>query len=316
MHGRGYNAAPPDVVARRVAFRVLSAKAGRVASASALPLLTSNRQFVAAALGGPGILDQDGTDGCVGHVISNCITTRFSLCKTPIALVTPIGCYTVGRDILRVVNPDGTLSKLTDSGLDPDVGMQGVQTYGVCSAMTWGNFPASPATVNAEPTPAQLEAAKDFVLQGAYFIYGSNASTLLQIMQALASQYPVSNSVASRNVGFDEYTGGVIPASVMDGTLDHYTMLIDYQWLSDEASFEAFVTKLQNDEVDMAAIANLIIYGVNSWGESWGESDVAGISGGLYRVQADALSFMDSFCVWDVATPTGATLQAHWKKAA
>jgi len=135
-------------------------------------------------------------------------------------------------------------------------------------------------------------------------------------MQALASQYPVSNSVASSSTTFDDYAGGVIAAASMTGTLDHYTMLIDYQWLSDEASFAAFVSGLQAGEIDMTAISNLVLYGVNSWGESWGESDVAGISGGLYRVQADALAAMDSFCVWDVTPVAGGTLQAHWKKAA
>jgi len=316
MHGRGYRAAPPEVVARRVAFRVLAARSGKVAGASALPLVTSNRSYVAMALGGPGILDQDGVAACVGFSIAACVTTRFSLCKAPIALVSPIGGYTVGRDILRVPDVTGKLPLLIDNGLDPDVGAQGVQTYGLCSAATWGNFPASPSTINDEPTPAQLEAAKDFVLQGAYFISGSNASILLQVMQALASQYPVSNSVASSSTTFDDYAGGVIAAASMTGTLDHYTMLIDYQWLSDEASFAAFVSGLQAGEIDMTAISNLVLYGVNSWGESWGESDVAGISGGLYRVQADALAAMDSFCVWDVTPVAGGTLQAHWKKAA
>jgi hypothetical protein len=304
------------VVARRVGFRVLAARSNKIASAGSLPLGTSNRSFVATALGGPGILDQDGVRGCTGFTIAECITTRFSLCKAPIALVSPIGCYTVGRDIVRVPGLNGQLPLLIDNGLDPDLGAQGVQTYGVCSAVTWGNFPADPATINLDPTPAQLEAAKDFVLQGAYFISGSNASTLLQVLQALASQYPVSNAVASTNPAFDGYSGGVIAAASLTGSLDHYTMLIDYQWLSDEGSFATFVAGLQAGEIDMAAIANLILYGVNSWGESWGESDVAGISGGLYRVAADALSAMDSFCVWDVTPVAGGALQAHWKRAA
>jgi hypothetical protein len=278
-----------------------AARAGTMIALAALPLSTSNRTFVSTALGGPGILDQDGTESCCGYAAAFGITTRFAIMRAPIALVSPIGCYIIGCDILRTVGSDGKLPAFTDSGTEPDAVWQGTMTYGVCKASTWGNFPADPATITSEPTPAQLQAAKDFVLKGAYFLGGSQAQLLLQLLQVLATGYPVTNLIPSTNPSFDNYTGGVIPASGMTGTIDHCTTLLDYAWNGDQASFTAFVASLQAGTVDMNAIVQLVLYGGNSWGEDWGESDVPGISGGFYRMQAEALFVMSSLAVCDVA---------------
>lgn len=312
MAGRGYIEAPAEVAARRQQFQKFASRgkaAALIVGALSLPLATSNRSFVSTALGGPGILDQDGTDSCCGHGAAGCITSRFAILKTPIPLVSPIGCQVVGWDILRLPNHDGTYPLFTNTGADPDAIVQGTQSYGVCSAADWGNYPANPSTIILEPTPAQLEAAKHFVLSGTYFLGGTQAQILLQLLQALASGYPVSNALASSSAAFNAYSGGIIAANALTGAIDHYTYFIDYTWLGDATSFAAFVAGLQAGNVDATAIGNLMLFGVNSWGETWGESDVPGITGGLYRILAGAVAGMAAMAVWDVSKPAGGVLQ-------
>jgi hypothetical protein len=218
----GYIPDPPDVVASRAGFHLLQAKLGAVT----IPAASNNGIWLPPAKGGPGILQQSQTGGCVGHALAGSITLRFAILQRMIALVSPIGCYAVGRAMARRRNAKGVLPPLTDSGTEPSLGVAGIQEWGVTSAKTWGNFPADPATINDEPTLAQLEAITEFELEGAYFLQSTKDQLYTDLVTALAAGYPVTNGIPASGDGFQGYTGGILGAQT--GPNDHYTYVYDY----------------------------------------------------------------------------------------
>jgi hypothetical protein len=270
--GTGYRPDPPDVRARRAGFHLLRAR--RRLDAAPPPRAVSWRSQV---LRGPGILDQGETGSCTGHALGGAITTRFQVAGSPIALVSPIGCYAVGRAIDRRPNPDGTFPPLTDDGAEPSQVVRGIAEWGVCSAATWGNYPADPATINDEPTFAELEATTEFELLGAYFLQSQGDAFALDLMMAIAAGFPLSYALCASDVSFNDYTAGVL--GPMQGALDHYNYACGYEW----------------DGVDPGS---LIIEGVNSWGAAWGE-------GGFYRADRAFVNQMQDCAVVDVRSARG-----------
>jgi len=271
---------PPAVVARRKGFHILKAKRGL--GVAPLPLKTNNRAKLLTALGGPGILNQKDTGSCVGHAIASAITLRFALMGKPIPLVSPVGVYDVARMISRSPNADGSLPPLSDDGTEPNLAYSGLAEWGACSAATWGDYPATSATINDEPTPQDMMLTADFKLSGAYFLDGTAGDQYLRdLMTALAAAYPLSYALAASNNTFQGYTGGVL--GPMDDAVDHENYLIDYEW-------------------DGSNLSSLIVYGTNSWSEGWGESDVVGIGGGMYRANRQFIAkYSDSTAVVDVS---------------
>lgn len=283
MHGTGHRPDPEAVRQRRAGFHLLKWRCG--IGASALPLSTNNRAFLATAQGGPGMLDQDaegGTSSCEGHGHASAITLRFAIKQKPIKLVSPDGIYKVARMISRVPNADGTLPPLQDTGTEPSLVIAGIQEWGVCSADTWGYFPVSPATINLEPTPQQLMADAEFKLNGAYFMQSSGDQFVTDLMTALAAGFPVTSAIAASGSAFQQYTGGVLGA--LDDGVDHASLWVDFTWNGTDLS-------------------SVVFYGVNSWGVGWGESDAPGIAGGMYRFNRDfAAKYAQDACVIDVSS--------------
>jgi hypothetical protein len=306
--GKGYKSDPADVKARRKpfrAFRVLRLGA-MLAALPGLPLATRNRFKVPVADGGPGILMQGQTGSCVGHATAEAITLYFALIGKPIPLVSPICIYTLGRDILRG-DPLGPLPPLTDDGTEPTAAVQGVETYGCCSAKTWGNYPADPATINDEPTPEQLKAAADFVLQGAYFLPEPNvnlAGAILGLIESLAAGYPTTTAIPASGTAFNDYATGVLTPADLPGDVDHDTLFVDYEWTGSQADWDTFVSQLRSGTVNTTLVLQLKLFIQNSWSENWGWSDVPGIRGGFCQVRGDAVSLFSDLGVFDV-TSTG-----------
>jgi hypothetical protein len=267
LRGKGYRPDPAQVRKRRAGFHLL--KARRQLAAGALPVSVSLKSQV---LAGPGILDQGQTGSCTGHAVAGAITTRFQIAASPIRLVSPVGCYTVGRLIDLVPNPDGSMPALTDDGAEPSQVVRGVSEWGVTSATTWGDYPADPATINNLPTFADLEATTEFELQGAYFLNSTGDAFVIDLMTAIAAGYPVTHALCASDPTFENYTGGVLGA--MNGTLDHYNYVVGYAW-------------------DGSDPDSIVVEAVNSWGPSWGEQ-------GFYRADRAFVDQMQDSAVFDV----------------
>jgi papain like protease len=275
---------PDEVVARRKGFHIL--KARRMLGAAALPLKTNNRQWLLPAAGGPGVRDQSATSRCEGFAHAVGITLRFAIKRTPISYVSHDGIYTGARMISRVPNADGTLPPLSDDGTEPGLVAQALGEWGACSAKTWGDEPDDPSKVNVEPTIQQLEAEGEFRLDGAYFLQSSGDQYIRDLMTALAAGFPVTGAIAASGSIFQNYSGGVLGA--MDDGVDHATLWLDYEVQS------------------LTDLSTFVVYGVNSWGEGWGESTVTGINGGMYRGGRDfAAKYNSATAVLDVSALTG-----------
>lgn len=98
--GRGHIPDPPAAVALRSRFAVLARRLLGASAGPSLPLSVDLSPYVTGN-GGPGVLNQGKTGACVGHAIAGAITTRMAVRKTPIALVSPIGVYTIARAMGR-----------------------------------------------------------------------------------------------------------------------------------------------------------------------------------------------------------------------
>jgi intein/homing endonuclease len=222
---------------------------------------------------------------CEGHAHASGITLRFALLGTPIPIVSPVGVYDVARLISRTPNADGTVPALSDDGTEPNLVISGLSEWGACSAVTWGDYPASSATINDEPTPQDMMLAGDFKLDGAYFLTSTGDQYITDLMTALAAGYPCSDAIAASGSAFQGYTGGVL--GPLDDAVDHANLIVDYEW-------------------DGSNLSSVVAYCVNSWSASWGEADVAGLAGGMYRANRDFLAkYSSSTCVLDVSAIGG-----------
>lgn len=276
-YGKGYLHDPEDIVKRRPGFHLLKAK--RKLASTGLPLSVDWSPFVTGN-GGPGILNQLQVGACTGFATAAAITVRFALIGSPIKLVSPIGCYAVGRAVGRQPNPDGTLPPLADNGAEPSQVIAGISEWGVCSVDTWGDYPPDPTTINNEPTLTDLEADAEFELDGAYFLQSTDDAFCVDLMTSLANKLLVTNSVAASDPAFNNYTDGILGA--MGGGLDHYTYICGYTW----------------DGVNPSSV---VIKCANSWGDGsdgggmWGES-------GFYRADRSFIDQMSDCCVMDVSS--------------
>jgi len=99
-------------------------------------------------------------------------------------------------------------------------------------------------------------------------------------MVALAAKYPVPIAVCASGNTFQSYQGGILGRQT--GPNDHYIYAIDYTW-------------------DGTNPASIILIGSNNWGEDdWGESDVTGIRGGMWRGNSQFIDQAMDLCVLDV----------------
>jgi hypothetical protein len=311
--GKGYIPDPKAAIAARdleAVHRFLASRLMGAGTASGFPLATANRPFVSPTKGGPGIWNQGSTGSCTGHGSGGAGTTRFAIGGSPLATpLSPIQPYVVGRAIGNPPDANGVYPPLVDQGAEPNQVVQGCMTFGMATIAAWGNFPADPTTINLMPTGAELEAAGTFLLNGAYFLDdGNTAARILGFIKACAAGFPVTNSIQASGDAFNNYTGGVLTSATLTGPLDHYNYGVDYSWTGSTTDFASFISALSSGDTSTftAMLSQLVGYFVNSWSESWGWSDVPGLTGGLYQVDGTGIAGMADMAVWDITEETEA----------
>jgi hypothetical protein len=291
LRKRGHLPDHPAIVAARPSLAHFSGY--RAMRADPLPLETHNRDTLPTAAGGPGIPDQDGVGGCEGMAHRTGIGLRLALEGTPIAPLSGAGLYLGALLVSRQRNADGTWPGLFDTGTMPSAILQALAFWGACSDADWGvamtaaalylNGPSDPSDAPelVEPSPEQLFAESLFRMKGAYFVQSSGDQKALDIMAALAARRPVSIALPASGPAFQGYRGGVLTAAQLTGPVDHANVLVDFKWNGTDLS-------------------TLELFDANSWSESWGESDVAGLRGGLARFDRSCVDILQSALVLDV----------------
>ena len=287
---RGHLEDHPAVVLSRAGLHLFPGYAAM--RAAALPLSTNNRAKLPTSQGGPGIPDQDGVGGCEGMGHRTGIGLRLAVAGTPIAPLSGAGLYLGALLVTRPMRPDGTRDLLQDTGTMPSAILQALQLFGGCSEDDWGQpmtqtamyvTPGDPSGAPAllEPRPEQLFRESLFRLKGAYFVQTTGDQKVLDIMAALAYGRPVTIAIPASGPTFQAYRGGILRAKDLTGPIDHCNCLVDYTWNGTDLS-------------------SAIFYDANSWSESWGESDVPELAGGLARFDRTVIDQLSSPAVLDV----------------
>lgn len=301
----------PEVVRRRAGLHLHPDAHVLEALAANLPFSTANRAFLSPTRGGPGILDQHDTGSCEGHAHASGGTLRLAILGQSKGLISPSMMYLCALLIDRVVNPDGTLSVVTDTGTMPSSVLTAWQIFGAILAASDPQYPASSQTLYAHPadensplvlpSPEKLYAASPYRFQGAYFITSSGPTRLLLALAALASGRPITDAIPASGSAFQGYSGGVVGR--LSGPIDHANLIVDYTWTGAPADWSTFQAALRTgDTATMTRLApGLVLHCVNSWSSSWGESDsVAGAPGGMYRGNTDYFDQAQDLCVVDL----------------
>ena len=226
---------PDPVGYQRTPFHRLAVRLGLFVGDGALPahvdLLDAGRLP----------LDQAGTSACFGHAAGMGLSIALDLPW----VASPAEIYRNGRAIDRT---PGEL--LTDSGTQPSQGFRAINEFGVrpMVALPTRNSDVDPATVNDEPKLGDLEDEALEVVVGDYGIYSHGARRITDICTALAHGKPVCIAIAGGSAAFQAYAGGVL--GPLASPLDHYVLLVGYHTLPDDT---------------------VILDGLNSWGEGWGD---------------------------------------------
>jgi hypothetical protein len=293
--GRGHNHAHALAAkANMPGFHILKSKRNL---ATALPTdITGICAFMQPSAGGPGIQDQHEVGGCEGYGHSSGVTLRSAVMGKQIPLASAVGLYQCALLIQRTPDAKGNLPALVDSGTEPTVIQQAMQTYGIASKATWGGDPPTPASIIVQPTIAQLEAAQTYLLVGMYAIQSTGEQYLVDLMTAWANGYPTTGAIAASSSTFNSYQGGIL--SAMDNNVDHCTLWIGGKW-------------------DGSNPSSLVGIGVNSWGDGqegdppWGESDAPGIVAGMYRSDSSfLLAYSEATYVLDVVPVTPSEVES------
>jgi hypothetical protein len=313
MYRTGHIADHDEVVKRRVALHHFGAFAAMMALASSLPMETTNRALMPPDKGGPGILDQHDTGSCEGHAHGTGGTLVLAGQGTSPGLISPAQLYLGALRFDATLQPDGTLSSVTDTGTMPSSILSAWQTFGAglakddpqypCSSGTLYKNPGDPNSVLILPPPERLYAASPFRFKGAYFITAGVGSPqrLLQALTTLASKRVITDAIPASGNDFQGYTGGIIGATT--GPIDHANVIVDYKWVGSAADWATFTTALvQGNTTQVAALVqNLLFICVNSWSTSWGEGDaVSTMPGGMYRANIHYFDKAEDLCVLDL----------------
>lgn len=238
--GKGYRKDPEGH--RKTPFATLRARRGIPADA------ITPSTYLDMLDAGPPALDQGNSGACVGHALSRALAIRFRMMADPLPwLPSPLGIYTVARCLGRDHG-----DPLVDEGSEPNEAIRGIGEWGVRPMGPLVDNRLSdcdPATINAEPSFADLEADAALLAMGAYAITSSGAAREQELRVAMFHGFPVTVAVdASEGSPIQNYGAGVIDN--MGEQLDHYVAL------------DAFRT------IDGA----LQVRFGNSWGPRWGEN--------------------------------------------
>lgn len=309
---RGHIADHPEVVRKRVGLHYHSAYQTEIAPLAAnLPMATTNRAFLQPAQGGPGNLDQDGVGKCEGMAHASGGTLFLAIRGKSQGLISPDQLYLGALLIDRGLNPDGTLSDVTDTGTMPSSVLSGWQTFGAKLAKDDDQYPATQATLYTDPndpnSTLKLPSIEKIFgeapcrFSGGRFIVSNGPQRILDGLTALASARLISDAIPASQQDFQGYSGGVLGA--LGGPIDHANLLVDYTWLGSAADWQTFTSALRNGDVSttMSLGTNLLWHGDNSWGTGWGEGDTVSSSpGGMYRANMDYYNQAQDLCVLDL----------------
>lgn len=233
---RGYIPDPPGHM--RTPFRHLAARLAVTVIALAADLRPH----------APAVLDQGDTGSCTGESTGPACTCALAIAGSPLPWVaSPDGIY---RDARCIDRADPSVA-LTDDGAMPNQVMRAINEWGLRemkAPTSDGRYSdCEPATVNREPTLADLEAESKHVVLGQYAIYSADDLAL-----ALTNGIPVTASISAANDSFQLWTPDNGPLGAQSPVqLDHYIWFI------------AFRTD--------AATGKRIFRIRNSWGASWGD---------------------------------------------
>jgi hypothetical protein len=313
LHARGHIADHPEVVRRRAGLH-LHPLFGAIL-ATVLPLATTNRVNMPPAKGGPGILNQTDVGGCEGCAHAGGGTLWLAGQGKSKGLISNVALYLGALMFDQTLNPDGTLSTITDTGTQPSSVLSGWQTFGARLAANDPQYPMNSSTLYKTPGDANsplilpavdsgLYADSPYRFNGAYFITATGPARLLQLLTVLASGRPVSDAIPASGQQFQSYTGGILGA--LEGPVDHANYIVDYEWTGTPTDWVSFVVAIQQNDVATTArlAVNLVFHCVNSWGDNtgWGEADaVSTMIGGTYRANIDYINQAEDLCVLDLS---------------
>ena len=197
------------------------------------------------------IWDQGPTGSCVAHALLGAILAARKAAGLPVLNLSRVTLYALAREIDR----GGQWVGLQDGGCIPAAAIRALRE---CGAPAYELRPTDPATVNDEPSLAELESAEETLLAFARdSLWSSYAvpSDIDAVKSALASGAFLTVGIAADTATFQDYRGGVL--GNQGPSVDHEVLLLDYDGGT--------------------------VRGVNSWGRGWGES-------GLFRLDSSGVS--------------------------
>lgn len=181
------------------------------------------------------VSNQRWTSSCVGMALSRAIDTRLRFLRQELPEPSAWAIY-----ILALGSKDGMI----DAGCRPRDAMRMVRDVGVPAEADW---PFNPEKFRKLPWHVH-QAASKFLLFQWWRIYASGPSRADAIAQALDKKVPVIFGLGL-DAAFDSYSGGSIDELGPEKS-QHMLCLLGYRTLPD---------------------GRREFYGINSWGEGWGE---------------------------------------------
>ena len=204
------------------------------------------------------VLDQGQTSSCTGHGVAMAATVAMRSHGSMLDMISPLGCYGVGRSMDRLVTARGTLPPLTDDGCEVAQVVTGIQIYGtrpmgdkvIVDGATL-NSDCGPANVNVEPNLADLVSSYATRLLGAHMIMSRGMQRIVDISLALDAGYPIVFGTFVDSA-FEQYSGGVFGAAKLSDPAGggHCMTLLGYHGLG----------------------SKFVGIGRDSWSKSWGQS--------------------------------------------
>lgn len=314
----GHIADHPAVVDARIDIRHAAFHRAVVQAATGgLPFRTTNRAKLLSKNGGPGVLNQHDVGACEGFAHVSAGTLFFANLGIPKGLISPAMLYLGALLQDQSLQPDGTLSPVTDTGTMPSSILAAWQSFGAVLAQNDPQFPVSSASLYQNPTDPnsvlklppieEFYQASPYRYRGAYFITALGPARLLSAMTVWAAGRTITDAIPASGQDFQGYTGGVLGS--LSGPVDHANHLVDYEWTGSTTDWMTFQSAMRNgDQTTFNLLSQYVtLHGVNSWGgdsddpTGWGESDsVSGATGGCYRANTNHFFQAEDLCVIDL----------------
>jgi hypothetical protein len=236
----------------------------------------------------PRTTDQGRIRACTGHGYTGSVSTTLAKAGTPVPMLSPSSAYKLGRCMARADGIRGTatqLPPLEDRGANPDDVHRAAAIYGIAQALyiEGVDVPCDELTASGEkhvldePLLIEMQHSNMLRLVGHERVWSTGQDRLDDVCRALDAGFAVEISVYASDARYQGYVGGVMPPPPSGVWCDHWNYLVGY-------------------ETD--ATGTRIYFGVNSWGEQWGERDVIG--GGTYRACPQIILASDCLMVASV----------------